>query len=209
MEALQICCEVRWYMTLNEKILYYRKQAKLSQEELAGQVGVSRQAVSKWELGDATPDVDKLVALARAFGVTTDELLSSQEPAAKTSQPDPAPPRSSAPRRSGGLESFIRRYGWLAGIYLALGGAGITLVGALARFAFGRMFQVTVEDYLGSVGWDSTLFPQQSMEMSMGVSAMGEVFLTIATAILVVGAVILIAGVLLAVVLYRKGRKGD
>ena len=66
-----------------------------------------------------------------------------------------------------------------------------------------------MEDYLGSVGWDSTLFPQQSMGMSMGVSAMGEVFLTIATAILVVGAVILIAGVLLAVVLYRKGRKGD
>lgn len=209
MEALQICCEVRWNMTLNEKILYYRKQAKLSQEELAGQVGVSRQAVSKWELGDATPDVDKLVALARAFGVTTDELLSSQDPAAKTSQPDPAPPRSSAPRRPGSLERLIRRYGWLAGIYLALGGAGITLVGALARFAFSRMFQVTVGDYLGSVGWDSSFFPQSGMDLPAGVSSIGEVFLTIATAILVVGAVILIAGVLLAVVLYRKGRKGD
>ena len=38
-------------MKLNEKILYYRKAAKLSQEELAAQVGVPRQAVSKWELG--------------------------------------------------------------------------------------------------------------------------------------------------------------
>ena len=38
-------------MTLHEKILYYRKQARLSQEELAARVGVSRQAVSKWELG--------------------------------------------------------------------------------------------------------------------------------------------------------------
>ena len=38
-------------MKLNEKILYYRKRAKLSQEELAARVGVSRQAVSKWELG--------------------------------------------------------------------------------------------------------------------------------------------------------------
>ncbi|MDE7003668.1 MAG: helix-turn-helix domain-containing protein, partial [Oscillospiraceae bacterium] len=74
-------------MKLNEKILYYRKAAKLSQEELAAQVGVSRQAVSKWELGDATPEVDKLLLLARAFGVTTDELLSGDEP------PRPAPPR--------------------------------------------------------------------------------------------------------------------
>ena len=39
-------------MTLHEKILYYRKQARLSQEELAARVGVSRQAVSKWELGE-------------------------------------------------------------------------------------------------------------------------------------------------------------
>ena len=38
-------------MTLHEKILYYRKHARLSQEELAARVGVSRQAVSKWELG--------------------------------------------------------------------------------------------------------------------------------------------------------------
>ncbi|MFG6352401.1 MAG: helix-turn-helix domain-containing protein, partial [Oscillospiraceae bacterium] len=66
---------------LNEKILYYRKAARLSQEELAARVGVSRQAVSKWELGDATPEVDKLLALAKVFGVTTDELLSEAEPA--------------------------------------------------------------------------------------------------------------------------------
>ena len=63
-------------MKLNEKIYYYRKRAKLSQEELAAQVGVSRQAVSKWELGDATPELDKLAALAKAFRVTADELLS-------------------------------------------------------------------------------------------------------------------------------------
>ncbi|MDE6841813.1 MAG: helix-turn-helix domain-containing protein, partial [Oscillospiraceae bacterium] len=76
-------------MKLNEKILYYRKAAKLSQEELAARVGVSRQAVSKWELGDATPEVDKLLALARAFGVTTDELLSEGEPAGAREQTPP------------------------------------------------------------------------------------------------------------------------
>ena len=44
-------------MKLNEKIAYYRRKAKLSQEELAALTGVSRQAVSKWELGEAAPDI--------------------------------------------------------------------------------------------------------------------------------------------------------
>ena len=61
-------------MKLNEKILYYRKAAKLSQEELAAQVGVSRQAVSKWEKGGA-PDVELLPALADRLGVTIDALF--------------------------------------------------------------------------------------------------------------------------------------
>ena len=55
-------------MKLNEKIAYYRRQGKLSQEELAARVGVSRQAVSKWELGEASPDIGRLMALAQAFG---------------------------------------------------------------------------------------------------------------------------------------------
>ena len=83
-------------MKLNEKIYYYRKKAKLSQEELAARVGVSRQAVSKWELGDATPELDKLVALAMAFGVTTDELLSPDEPE-EAPQGDGARPSASPP----------------------------------------------------------------------------------------------------------------
>ena len=70
-------------MKLHEKIHYYRTIAKLSQEDLAALVGVSRQAVSKWELGEATPEVSKLMALARSFGVTTDELLSETPPVVK------------------------------------------------------------------------------------------------------------------------------
>ena len=62
-------------MKLNEKIYYYRKRAKLSQEELAAQVGVSRQAVSKWETGTADPSTSNLLALAKLFGVSAEELL--------------------------------------------------------------------------------------------------------------------------------------
>ena len=59
-------------MKLNEKIYDCRKKAGLSQDALAEQIGVSRQAVSKWEIGSAQPDLDNIVALAKVFGVTTD-----------------------------------------------------------------------------------------------------------------------------------------
>ena len=62
-------------MKLNEKIAWYRRDRRLSQEELAARVGVSRQAVSKWELGEASPDGNKLQALARAFGLSTHPIL--------------------------------------------------------------------------------------------------------------------------------------
>ena len=194
-------------MTLGEKIQYYRKKNKLSQEELAARVGVSRQAVSKWELNDALPEVDKLAALAKAFGVTADELLSPAEPG--EGAPPPEPPR---PQHGSFWERLIRRYGWLAGVYIALSGAGIALVGGLARFAFGRMFRMTVGERLSGMGWDVGGFPAELegyLGMSTGVSSMGSVFLTIAAAILAVGLLILAAGIILAIVLWRKGRKGD
>lgn len=62
-------------MNLGGTILKKRQERGLSQEKLAEQVGVSRQAVSKWEVGDAIPDTDKLIPLARALGITVDELL--------------------------------------------------------------------------------------------------------------------------------------
>jgi transcriptional regulator with XRE-family HTH domain len=198
-------------MTLHEKIQFYRKQARLSQEELAARVGVSRQAVSKWELGDATPEVDKLVTLAKVFGVTVDELLSPQEPSAASPPPPeapPDPPFSNQRHNLGGLGRLIRRYGWLAGVYVALSGLGITLVGALARFAFRRMFQVTIGSYFSEFGWD-VISSQGSMGMPTVISSTGEIFLTIATAILVVGLAVMVAGAVLAVVLYKKGRKRD
>ena len=62
-------------MELSDKILQLRKALGLSQEQLAEQLGVSRQSISKWETGQSAPELDKLVALSRIFGVSTDELL--------------------------------------------------------------------------------------------------------------------------------------
>ena len=195
-------------MKLSEKILYYRKKAGLSQEELAGRVGVSRQAVSKWELGDAAPEVDKLRALAREFGVTVDELLSEEAPR----EPEQAPPPRHSPT-AGRLGRMVGRWGWLAGVYIALSGLGVTLVGGLARFAFSQMFRMVsagwgAMDPFGSGGWELVLPDGTVTSGGMGgVSSMGQVFVTIATVILTVGLAITLAGAVLAVVLYRKGRK--
>lgn len=65
-------------MTSGEIIQTRRAALGLSQERLAELVGVSRQAVSKWEVGDALPDTDRLFPLACALGITVDELLSGQ-----------------------------------------------------------------------------------------------------------------------------------
>ena len=59
---------------LSKKIYELRRSAGLSQEQLAEKIGVSRQAISKWEGGLATPELDKLIALSECFGVTLDEL---------------------------------------------------------------------------------------------------------------------------------------
>lgn len=75
-------------MTLSEKILRLRSQKGLSQLELAEQLGVSRQSVSKWETGQSVPDLDKLIKLADLFGVNVDELVREGEPP-QPPQPEP------------------------------------------------------------------------------------------------------------------------
>ena len=75
-------------MEFNEKLFRARKDKGLSQEALAERVGVSRQAVSKWETGEAKPDTDKLCALCTALELSMDELLLGRKPA-ETAQKRP------------------------------------------------------------------------------------------------------------------------
>lgn len=62
-------------MKIGEKIYSLRKKYNLSQEELANELNVSRQTVSKWEVGESCPDFDKIVPLCELFGISTEELL--------------------------------------------------------------------------------------------------------------------------------------
>lgn len=62
-------------MMLAEKIILLRKKKGWSQEQLAEQLGISRQSVSKWESGTSVPDLDKIIRMSEIFGVSTDYLL--------------------------------------------------------------------------------------------------------------------------------------
>ena len=73
-------------MEFQQRLYELRKKAGLSQEGLAGLLGVTRQAVQKWEAGTSRPDMDNLAALARYFNVTLDYLVTGQEPPALQAQ---------------------------------------------------------------------------------------------------------------------------
>lgn len=113
-------------MKIHEKIFNQRKLKGMSQEELAEKVGVSRQAVSKWETGEAQPEITKLKALADVFGVTIDFLLDDSKStftAAPEAKPDAIDRMLSyfetLPEK---MAPFLKRYGWLGGILLIISG---------------------------------------------------------------------------------------
>ena len=222
-------------MNLSGKILYCRKKAGLSQEALAEKLGVSRQSVSKWETGEAVPELPKLVLLARAFGVTTDWLLSESEPEPET--PEPAePPVSTAKAvpESNWVESvpgvigrLIRRYGWLYGVYTALGGLAFIVIGAIARGVslsmersfFGAMNSVSppfggygLDGGLSGFGSSTTVWYDSAGNVisspfgSSGTSAgFTNPVAIVGTVVIVLGVLMLIAGIVLAVVLKKRG----
>ena len=76
-------------MSIADRIQTLRKSKGISQEELADKVGVSRQAVSKWESGQSAPDIEKIILLSGFFGVTTDFLLKGIEPVAEETKSKP------------------------------------------------------------------------------------------------------------------------
>ena len=62
-----------------DRLFQYRKANGYSQEELASKIGVSRQAISKWERGESSPDTDNLITLARLYNITIDELINGTD----------------------------------------------------------------------------------------------------------------------------------
>ena len=212
-------------MQLSEKIYYCRKKAGLSQDALAEAVGVSRQAISKWELGAAVPETPKLVPLAAALGVSVDWLLSEEGPEEDADGPreyDPgcftydegaqARPRGD-PEWMETLPKYLRRaakrWGWLAGVYIALCGLPLVIFGAVARGVSNRMFG-SFNDISGDI-WGGGFGSAVTVDgVEIPISGASDFFNPVAavgTVIIVIGVVLIIAGAALAVFLKSKSKE--
>ena len=75
-------------MDIGKKIALCRKETRMSQEALAAELGISRQAVSRWETGEAVPDTAKVIELSRIFSVSTDYLLLDEVTTARRYDPE-------------------------------------------------------------------------------------------------------------------------
>lgn len=134
-------------MTLGQRIQELRKQSSLSQEALGEKLGVSRQAISRWEMDGAVPEVDKLIALSKLFGITLNQLMGLEEP---------------APAVKTGQDKLARR--WLAGLTalcLVLTGAVGLLWGQNRRQA--QVLSVMDAEY---DSYDARLFESVDYELS-------------------------------------------
>lgn len=170
----------------------------MSQEALAEKIGVSRQAVSKWETGEALPELNKIIALADVFAVTTDWLLKDEAEVGELGGKSGIEQRTWVDALPGLIGRLVRTYGWLAGVYLAVVGLGFTAMGALARYMVRRMIMGS-GSFSGGLGFPGGVFHDPFMHMSANdpVSIMGGF-------VMGAGIVMLTAGIILAIFLKRR-----
>ena len=198
-------------MALQEKIYKLRKSRGMSQEELAERVGVTRQAVSKWEMGTSVPELETLVALAKCFGVTTDYLLSEDTPI--QSQTETTPPKQDwLDRLPGFIGNILKRFGWLAGVYLAVAGALFSGMGLMMHLSLNSFQKLStgilggggmLESFGGITGYDPLFgMYQQEVNNMLTNSPMN----IMAWGVLIFGLVLLVCGIILAYILKKKSR---
>ena len=94
-------------MSLGGRIAELRRQKGWSQENLAEQLGVTRQSVSKWESDASVPDLDKIVSLSDLFGVSTDYLIKNDEPEAAATAAEPQAEQSARYVSASQAQEFI------------------------------------------------------------------------------------------------------
>ena len=111
---------------LSERIYKFRRKNGLSQEQLAERIGVSRQAISKWESGTSTPELEKLLALSECFNITLDELVKDE---AANQEASEASPKSAENKVSKVMEMKV--------------GIGLCLIGAVCLILSGVMMIIS------------------------------------------------------------------
>ena len=111
---------------IGTKISFCRKKAGLSQEALATRLNISRQAVSRWETGEAVPDTEKIVQLSRLFQVSTDYLLLDEIKEPLTGQ-NPAGIQTGPAKEK---RKYLRIYFGTCLLVIGLIALAVTLIGA-------------------------------------------------------------------------------
>jgi len=133
-------------MTVGDKILNMRKARGWSQEELADRIGVSRQAVSRWESNSAKPDADKIVDICDLFGVSADYLLRNQY--AGEGETNSVSERSPAPDRAHAVTAF-QILGILMILSVILGYCALGIMSAVHP----HLYSKNGTDYRGILGY--------------------------------------------------------
>lgn len=118
-------------MIIGAKIAACRKRAGMSQEKLANELNISRQAVSRWETGEAVPDTEKVIQLSRIFHVTTDYLLLDIDEAPQSAVPaeNNRETEQRAAEKQMKRQSMRMHFGWFLLIFGVISFSA-TLVGA-------------------------------------------------------------------------------
>ena len=94
-------------MEIAQRLADMRREKGFSQEELANRLGLSRQAISKWERGESAPDMANLIALADLYDVTLDELIRGEVPETPTAESDSSAKTSAADKVDVTINTFI------------------------------------------------------------------------------------------------------
>ncbi|MDO5018327.1 MAG: helix-turn-helix transcriptional regulator [Lagierella massiliensis] len=130
-------------MNISDRIRELRKNKGVSQEELAEKLGVSRQAISKWESRQSTPDIDKIILLSDYFEVSTDYLIKGIEPLTSMNKK----------KKNQFLLSFAIAFGLLSGVFSFLANRFrineilmISIVGAIVGLAVGFVVFSIIND---------------------------------------------------------------
>lgn len=123
-------------LEIANRLVALRREHGLTQEGLAASLGVSRQAVSKWERAEASPDTDNLLALSRLYGISLDDLLSPEGETSEEQEREAVLAAAEAWDRAKDTQSRSQRKAWKQRLRAFPYGACLPFVYLVLGFAF-------------------------------------------------------------------------
>ena len=140
-------------MALGQHISRLRTEQNLTQDQLAEQLGVSRQSVSKWETDASVPDLDKLVKLSQLFSVSLDELVTGEVPPLPEREPAPQPQADAVPSGVSGTQKIaalvLLGFGMLISILLFCLGGGLMGLILVSPFLLSALWCAVIRRHVG------------------------------------------------------------